>query len=230
MRMRLAAVVACAVLVTPAATAQDMSSLPPARVEVAKAELRDMAPVVDVSGTVVSLNDSQIAAEVQGVLVWLADVGEAVDAGALIARIDPRLIEVDFRRAQANVARLEADYRYRERQLVRNRELELTNSVSATLLDESTALRDQALYTLNDARAQLERAEGDLERTRIRAAFAGHVTDRLAAVGEYVDVGENVLRLVDTHRTEISLPAPIALTEFLRPGLAVLVTSGNGER
>ena len=36
-------------------------AFPPARVEVAAAELRDMAPSVDVSGTVVSLNDSRIA-------------------------------------------------------------------------------------------------------------------------------------------------------------------------
>ena len=64
------------------ALGQDGSfEFPPARVEVAKAEMREMAPAVDVSGTVVSLNDSQIASEVAGVLTWLADVGDSVDAG-----------------------------------------------------------------------------------------------------------------------------------------------------
>ena len=40
---------------------------------------------------------------------------------------------------------------------------------------------------LADARAQLEWAEFNLSRTEIRARFAGHVTQRLASVGEYID-------------------------------------------
>ena len=121
----------------------DMAAFPPARVEVATAELRDMAPVVEVSGTVMSLNDSRIATEVGGVLAWLADVGDAVDAGAIMARIDPRLMDVALKRAQANVARMEADLRYREQQLTRAEELAASNNASANLLDESRANRDR---------------------------------------------------------------------------------------
>ena len=204
--------------------------MPPARVEVALAELREMAPAVTVSGTVVSMNDSRIAAEIEGVLTWVANVGDAVDAGSVMARIDPRLMQVAMKRATANVARLEADFRYRERQLERAVELAATNNASATLLDESRALRDQASQQLADARAQLERAEGDLDRTEIRAPFAGHITERLASVGEFVAVGEDVLRLVDTHQKEISLPAPISLTQFVRPGLPVEVRNAGIER
>ncbi len=205
-------------------------AMPPARVEVAIAELREMAPVVEVPGTVMSMNDSRVAAEVEGVLTWMAEVGDAVDAGAVIARIDPRLMQVEVKRARANVARLEADLRYREQQLKRAEELAASSHASATLLDESRAQRDQVMHQLDDARAQLERADGDLERAEIRAAFAGHVAERLAAVGEYIGVGEDVLRLVDTHRIEISLPAPIALTVFIRPGMKVPVRNGAIER
>ena len=203
---------------------------PPARVQVATAEVRDMAPVVEVSGTVVSLNDSRIATEIEGVLTWLADVGDEVEEGDVIARIDPRLMQIALTRARANVARLEADLVYRERQLERAEELAASNNASANLLDESRANRDQAKHQLADARAQLERAQGDLNRTRIRAAFSGHVTDRLASVGEYLGVGEDVLRLVDTRRKEIALPAPIALTAFVRAGLEVPVRTGRVER
>jgi RND family efflux transporter MFP subunit len=209
---------------------EGMPAFPPARVAVATAELRDMAPVVEVSGTVMSLNDSRIAAEIEGVLTWLADVGDAVEAGAIIARIDPRLMQVELKRARANVARLEAELTYRERQLERAEELAASNNASANLLDESMAQRDQAKHQLSDARAQLERAQGDLDRTKIRAAFAGHIVERLASVGEYVDIGEDVLRLVDTRRIEISLPAPLALTAFVQPGMNVRVRNGKLER
>ena len=205
-------------------------SMPPARVEVAAAQLRDMAPSVDVSGTVVSLNDSRIASEIEGVLTWLAEVGADVAAGDLIARIDPRLIQIEVKRAKANVERLRSDYDYRQRQLERTEELAAKNSASKTLLDEARAQRDQAQHSLADASAALERAQADLARTEIRAPFAGHVTARLASVGEYVDRGEDVLRLVDTHRIEIALPASIALTRFIKPGMRVPVRSGSIER
>lgn len=224
-------VTACMLGLTVATEAQEgMPAFPPARVEVATAQLRDMAPAVEVSGTVMSLNDSRIAAEIEGVLTWMANVGDAVEAGTVIARIDPRLMQVELKRARANAARLEADLRYRDRQLERAEELAASNNASANLLDESKAQRDQAKHQLADAKAQLERAQGDLDRTNIRAAFAGHVVERLASVGEYVDIGEDVLRLVDTHRMEISLPAPLALTAFVQPGMNVRVRNGSIER
>ena len=215
---------------TVGAFAQEAPAFPPAQVEVATAQTREMAPVVDISGNVISLNDSRIAAEIEGVLTWMANVGDAVEAGAVIARIDPRLMNVQLQRARANVARLKSELSYREQQLKRNEELATTNNASATLLDESRAERDAALHQLADARAQLERAQGDLDRTQIRAAFAGHVTARLASVGEYIGVGEDVLRLVDTHQLEITLPVPIALSNFVSPGSQVRVRSGGAER
>jgi RND family efflux transporter MFP subunit len=205
-------------------------AFPPARVEVATAEVREMAPSIDVSGTVVSLNDSRIASEIEGVLTWVAEVGAGVDAGDLIARIDPRLIRIQVKRAEADVARLQSDFEYRQRQLERTEELAAKNSASRTLLDEARAQRDQAKHSLTDAKAALERTQADLARTEIRAPFAGHVTARLASVGEFVNVGEDVLRLVDTHRIEISLPASISLTRFIRPGMRVPVRNDGVER
>jgi RND family efflux transporter MFP subunit len=220
----------CALLVIGASGQALAQDFPPARVEVATAELRDMAPAVEVSGTVVSLNDSRVASEVEGVLTWLADVGTPVDTGDVIARIDPWLARIALTRAEANVARLETDYHYRQRQLERTKELAERASASKTLLDETRAQRDQAEHSLSDARAALDRARADLERTNIRARFAGHVTERLAAVGEYVAVGEDVIRLVDTHRIEIALPASISLSRFIKPGMLVPVQSGDVQK
>jgi len=217
-------------LIGTAAAQEGMPTLPPAKVEIAIAELREMAPVVEIPGTVVSKNDSRVAAQVSGVLVSLAEVGDSVAVGETLARIDPRLLQVEVKRARANVAMLQADHDYRERQLVRMEELAARNSASETLLDEARALRDRAVHQLADARAQLERAEVDLDRTEIRAAFGGHVTQRLASAGEYIDVGEDVIRLVDTGRIEISLPAPLALTPYVEAGQMIQVRGGDIER
>ena len=56
------------------------------------------------------------------------------------------------------------------------------------------------------------------------------MTERVASIGEYIDVGEDVLRLVDTHRLEIALPAPIALARFVGPDQPVTVRNGKTTR
>jgi hypothetical protein len=49
-------------------------------------------------------------------------------------------------------------------------------------------------------------------------------------VGKYIDVGEDVIRLVDTGRIEISLPAPLALTPHVEAGQMIQVRGGGIER
>ncbi len=227
MRRTLRIATASSVLVCCGVSAQDQApAMPPAQVEVATAQIRNLAPLIEVSGSVVSRNDSRIATEIEGVLTAIVDIGTAVEAGDVIAEIDSRLIGVERKRARAVVARLQADLAFREQQLKRSEELAASSLASATRVDESRAQRDRAKHELAEARAQLERADGDLVRTKIKAPFAGHVMQRLASLGEYVSVGEDIARLVDTQRKEVALRAPIALAPLIAKGDDVLVTSG----
>jgi multidrug resistance efflux pump len=56
--------------------------------------------------------------------------------------------------------------------------------------------------TLAQAKAQLSKAQVNLERTRILSPADGYVTNLLAQLGDYVNVGVNTISVVDAH------PAP----------------------
>ncbi|TNE62345.1 MAG: efflux RND transporter periplasmic adaptor subunit [Alphaproteobacteria bacterium] len=210
------------------AHAQEGMQMPPAQVQVVTAQTRMMAPEMNVPGTVISLNDSRIAAEVEGPLAWVAEVGTDVKAGDMIARIDGRLFDIARRQAEANVKRLEADLLFREQDVARYQNLASSDAASKARLQEVTATRDMLKEDVANARALLEKAEGDLKRATIRAPFPGHVVARLANVGEYLTVGKDVARLVDTGHVEVTLPAPIAITPFLKVGEKVLVQNDHG--
>ena len=211
-----------------AGSALAQPGMPPAQVETALAVQRTLAPTASITGSVISRDDARIAAEVEGKLLWLAEVGTPVEVGDVVARLEPRLLQVALTQAEASVARLEAELSLRERELERTEELALTQNVSATLLDERRAGRTMVRHQLAEARAQQERARGDLDRTELRAPFAGHVTERLAALGEYVFVGGQVLRLVDTRQREVVLPVPIAQIGFVAAGDSLDVLVGDG--
>ncbi len=209
------------------ASAQQMD-MPPAQVEVVVASKRQMAPQMEVSGSVISLNDSRISAEVEGPLLWVADVGAVVEEGDIIARIDDRLLTIAHRRAEAGLRRLEADLVFREEQVKRFTELAAGNNTSQARLDEAAANREMTRQQIADARALLDRTKGDVDRTLIRAPFPGHIVQRLANKGEYMTVGREVVRMVDTRNIEIAMPAPISITPYLKVGAPVRVVSQNG--
>jgi RND family efflux transporter MFP subunit len=71
---------------------------------------------------------------------------------------------------------------------------------------------------LLDARAALEQAERDLERTEILAPFDGRIRDEQVDIGQFVNRGNAVARVYATDYAEIRLPIPDAQLAFLDVG------------
>jgi multidrug resistance efflux pump len=65
--------------------------------------------------------------------------------------------------------------------------------------ESQKAQRMSAEATLAQARAQLRQAQVNLERTRILSPVDGYVTNLLAQLGNFVNVGVNAISLVDAH-------------------------------
>jgi len=227
MKLSVAAIFVFDVLVLAGNAVAQQMQMPPAQVEVVTAEERLLAPLMDVSATVISVNDSRIAAEVEGPLIWIAKVGTEIEKGDVIARIDDRLLKIRLRSAAASVARLKADMAFREREVERFEELAKRDNTSKSRLQEVVARREMLRQDIVEAEANLEQAKGDLARAEIRAPFPGHVVARLANSGEYINIGTEVARLVDTQDVEIAMAAPIAIAEYLKVGAAVTVSDNR---
>jgi multidrug resistance efflux pump len=66
-------------------------------------------------------------------------------------------------------------------------------------IETQKAQRLSATATLAQTRAQLHQAQVNLERTRILSPVDGYVTNLLAQLGDYVNVGVNTISLVDAN-------------------------------
>jgi RND family efflux transporter MFP subunit len=138
-----------------------------------------------------------MAPEVSGRIVELPVVdNQLVHKGDLLMVIDPTnyKIAVSLSEAAAKQAQINADNMEREAK----RRQELTTLAIPTEVKEtyeSNALAAQAQY--QQASANLDQARVNLERTQIRAPVNGWVTNLLAQRGDYVNVGANVISLVD---------------------------------
>jgi HlyD family secretion protein len=151
--------------------------------------------------------------------------GDAVDAGAVVARMDTRVLEAQVRRAAAEVRRarearalataIHAERETRralaQRDLERSLDLLQSHTVSDQQVDrERTALEtaqsacEAARAQVADAGAAIEVAEAQLEALRaelaesvLRAPRSGRVLYRLTEPGEVLPAGGRILTIVD---------------------------------
>ena len=76
---------------------------------------------------------------------------------------------------------------------------EATLVVAQRQIESQKAQRMTAEATLAQAQAQLRQTQANLQRTRIFSPVDGYVTNLLAQLGNFVNVGANAISLVDAH-------------------------------
>ena len=202
---------------------------PPAPVHVGYALEQDMAPYLWVPGTVVSRNVAPIATQVAGQLTWVAEVGDRLEKGQAVARIDDAALQLQLRNDEATIKRLEAQLSYLEQQVERLKRLTEQQIVPANDLEEVQSQHQAVEQELVQARVARERTLYELDRTKVKAPFAGRVVQRLQQPGSYSSVGEEVVFLVDTAEVEVLAQAPLAVAPHLREGMVVVVETEGRE-
>lgn len=218
MMKRMMMLAACLAALAPSARLAAQDQMPPATVQVATAERQPMAPVTLVPGTVASRNDARLAAEVEGRLERVADVGTEVKQGEPVATIEDTRLRLRHEELVAEVERAQARLKFLESEEGRFDKLARDNLAAATQLEQTRADRDVARGDLAVARSRLAQNEDELARTSIRAPFDGVVVERLKTPGERVIGGDEVVRLVDQANLEIIARAPLEYYPFVSRG------------
>ncbi len=199
---------------------------PPSPVAIAKAEAKTLAPRAETPGAVVSTRDSRVAAAASGKIDWVAQVGAEVEEGDVIARLDQADAKYTRDDTAAQVRRLRARADYLESVYKRFSGLGDEAGESEASLDEMRSNRDEAVQALRQAEVALQRAQTNLERTEVKAPFAGRVVSQEAQTGEYANPGTELVRLVDTRHLEVTARAPAGLTRNIKPGQIISVANG----
>ncbi len=136
------------------------------------------------------------------------DVGAAVVAGQLIARIDP----VDYRlvvdNARAALVSTEADYARAKADLERYQALRGSTAIMSQTLDQRQSIASTALARVDQAKSQLSSAENNLAYTELKADAAGVITSVQAEVGQVLAQGQGMVKLARSEELEISVGVP----------------------
>jgi RND family efflux transporter MFP subunit len=202
------------------------SGPPPAPVEVSAAASADFTPTQWVPGGVTRRRDARVAAGEAGRVLGVADVGERVARGDVIARLDDEALRLVVQQSDAALKRIEAQLEFARRQAERLETLTYRSSIAETQLDEARSQRDTLLQDRQQARAMLAEAQRRLREASVRAPFAGTIVERFVEAGEHLAAGAAVARLVDTENLEVRARAPVGLAAKIKAGDSVTLREG----
>ncbi len=173
--------------------AADVTSVATARdaVRVRTQSAEEVMRTVVINGKTAPSRIVNLAAETDGSVEYVgAERGASLERGDLIVRLDERDRTARLAQAQATLKQREVEFDARSR-------LKSDSYVSEAQLQESVAL-------LETARAELTRAELDLDYMEVRAPFAGALQARMVEIGDFVKRGDPIATYVDNRKIIVS--------------------------
>ncbi len=185
-------------------TVPDEQSTSP-RVETLVLAPDEFVDMIEITGTVESVNDATLSAESAGTVEMIASLGQSVRRGTVVARLDQGLADAALEQAEGLVDNAAASLALAEDSFKRMEPLYQDSIISALEFQEVRTRLEQARATVRQAEAQRSQAREQLGSTVITAPFAGTVEEHFVEVGEQVAPGSDVIRVVDTRRVKIAV-------------------------
>jgi membrane fusion protein (multidrug efflux system) len=194
------------------AKAEKKPAADPIPVEVATVATGALAPVYPTTATLEAEREAKLLAEQAGeVEAVLVEEGDFVKAGQVLARVD------------SNRARLE-----RDREASEAKRMEHDADRGATLLSRgllSQQAAEQTRYARDTQSASLALAQLKLDKTAIRAPYAGVVTRRYVKPGQFLATGAPAFDIADFSQLKAKFNVPERASSTIAKGQPVKIAA-----
>ncbi|TGQ38471.1 efflux RND transporter periplasmic adaptor subunit [Mesorhizobium sp. M00.F.Ca.ET.216.01.1.1] len=174
------------------------------------------------SGSVRARTEMNLGFRVNGKITErLADIGQRVKPGDVLARIDPADYELSVRSAEAGLDAAERQVETVDLTRKRAEQLFAKNFTSKSQLEQATLSYNQAVATRDSARSQLAQAKNQVGYTDLKAGQNGIVTAINADVGQVVGAGTPVMTVAVDGEKEVLIAVPETDIADFKPGKVV---------
>ena len=205
---------------TAAAPAVVVPTLELAKSDVFTVKTQALALGLPVSGALKASQSAFLKARVAGELVSLSvREGDTVQAGQVVARVDPVEYQARQRQAQQQADSAKAQVAIAQRQYDNNKALVDQGFISQTALITSQATLNGAKATYMAAVAALDVANKAMDDANLKAPFTGQIAQRLVPQGERVAIDARIVEIVNLSQLELEAALPANDAAQVRVGM-----------
>ncbi|CDX36797.1 Efflux transporter, RND family, MFP subunit [Mesorhizobium plurifarium] len=160
--------------------------------------LADYAPRTSLTGVIAARTLNNLSFRVGGrVAERLVDVGQHVDQGAVLARIDPQEQESDLRSAQADLDAAQAQLTQAAATYERQKALLARGFTTRRDFDTANQTLKVAQGSVDAAQSAFANAKENLSYTELKAGAAGVITARQVEAGQVVQAAQTVFTIAE---------------------------------
>ena len=159
---------------------------------------------IEAQGNIMPWQETRVGTEIGGLRLVsvLANVGDIVKKGQVLARLNPAPVEADLEAVNAQLMETQAALAQAVATLDRAKRLAPSGGVSQQELTLYETQKQTAEARVNAARAQGKTQRLRLESATLTAPDDGIISSRLAAEGAIVQAGSELFRLIRQGRLE----------------------------
>ncbi len=168
---------------------------------------------------------TDIAFEVSGRILGLkAEVGDRVDVGTFIARLDPEPYLLKIQSIQAQLNEAEARLKDAAAKFAQQSTLFKKGYATQTAFDTARANLDSATSSVNLIKSSLELAKRDFKKTDLIVPVAGQISEKYVERFAEVTAGQKIVQISSDGQLKIRATVPEGMVQRLKIGDGVDVT------
>jgi RND family efflux transporter MFP subunit len=182
---------------------------------------------VVLTGRIAAEDEARLAFRLSGRMIERGvNVGDRVEAGQLIARLDPQDQRNALQAAEANLTAAQGQATEAEAEFQRQRTLEERGFAARAVYERARQGRQTTRSQVEAAEAQVRFARDQVAFTELHADAEGVVTETGAEPGEVVQAGQMIVRLARQNGRDavFDVPAQVLRTAPPDPEIEVFLT------
>jgi len=181
--------------------------------------------VREISGIVTASDNTRLSFQVAGTVEEvLVDIGDQVREGQILATLDRKDYQLSLQSAQAQMRNARAVLNEKNDDYQRKKSLKAKGYISATALDQARTALAAARSEVDVASSALKNAELDLQRTVLKAPFAGRVASREIDPFSDVSAGQALFEISGKDALKVKVLLPETLIRNVSYGQTVTVS------
>lgn len=199
-------------------------------VRVSNPQLLNWPVTIPASGRLAAWDEAVIAAEVSGfkIIDVKADIGATVEKGDLLVQFSADTAQADLEQQEATVEKQEAALDQAVADAERARGLTGSGALSKQQTTEYLISERKAKADVLSAKAALASSQLTLDRTKVYAVDDGIISARSASLGNVVNAGDELFKLIRQSRVEWQAELPVKRLAEVKQGTKAVIPTPDG--
>ncbi len=191
----------------------------PSLVETTKLVQGEVNPLQEFIGTVAFKNSSMIAAQNSGIVQSINfELGDKVKKGKTLVQIDADILHAQIKAAKANLESAQDSSQNSSKDYERYKALLDSKSITQKEYDDALLKMNSSKSNVQANEANLKQLQIQAYKKNIKAPYNGTIVEKNVQLGEWVNAGTAVVKIVDTSKIEINFNVPAQVVNGLKTG------------